>query len=110
MEARLVMNRLVWKGLRSMIFRGSSPWRSRWYASQNTNRARPGTAKAKFANLSVLLLWVTTLLRSMCSLILRLMVNTVSSGSRKIFRVVSSGVPSARVLRITKLKQKWLRL
>ena len=37
-------------------------------------------------------------------------VNTVSSGSRYTFSEVSSGVPSARVFRITKLKQKWFRL
>lgn len=35
--------------------------------------------------------------------------NESSPSSKKIFTLVSSGVPSARVLRMTKLTQKWLR-
>ena len=41
--------------------------------------------------------------------VLDLAVDTSSPSSKKIFTLVSSGVPSARVLRMTKLTQKWLR-
>lgn len=40
---------------------------------------------------------------------LAVMEMTSSPSSKKIFTLVSSGVPSARVLRMTKLTQKWLR-
>ena len=110
MEARFVTNRLVWKGLSSMIDLGSRLCRSKKIASAKTARARPGTPKANFANRSVSLLCRTFWFFSMVERIFSVTVNTVSSGSRYTFREVSSGVPSARVFRITKLKQKWFRL
>jgi len=48
-------------------------------------------------------------LSATASSILRLMEMMSSPSSKKIFTLVSSGVPSARVLRMTKLTQKWLR-
>ena len=65
----MVMNRLVWKGLRSMIFRGSRPCLSRWYASHTTNLGRPGTENIIRANLSVLFLCSTAVLAAMASVI-----------------------------------------
>ena len=69
-----------------------------------------GTPNTNFANRSVSLLCRTFWFFSMVERIFSVTVNTVSSGSRYTFREVSSGVPSARVFRITKLKQKWFRL
>ena len=104
------MNILVWKGLRSMIFRGSRPCLSRWYASHTTNLGSPGTENMNRANLSVLFFCSVRLLASTASAIFCWMMNTVSCGSRKIFSVVSSGEPSASFFRMTKDTQKWLRL
>ena len=81
-EARFVMNRLVWNGLRSMILRGSSPCLSRWYASHTTNLGSPGTENIIRANLSVLFFCSVCQLASMASVIFCWMVNTVSLGSR----------------------------
>ena len=74
------------------------------------SQASPGTEKAAFTKWSVALLCSRWALRSMAARIFSVMEKTSSSGSRKIFRTVSSGVPSARVFSITKLTQKWFRL
>ena len=68
-----------------------------------------GSENMKFAKRSVLLLCSFFWLSATASSILRLMEMTSSPSSKKIFTLVSSGVPSARVLRMTKLTQKWLR-
>ena len=60
MEARFVIKRLVWNGLRSMIFRGKTPQRSISLTRPNKSPGRMGMANRKFANLSVLLLCAAT--------------------------------------------------
>ena len=88
MEAKLVINILVWKGLRSMTNRGSRPKWSSSRASPSTSLGSRGMENMKAANLSVLFWFTGRLFSSIRALIFSLMVNTLSPGSKKTLTVV----------------------